>query len=660
MLNVPAGRILRFAPALAAAAVIVAVSCLTRVFLALRPDVTVTWGFAGWAGIFGFGLLFDVLGALYLVAPLVLWLALAPDRIARNRLHRASMVLAVFAFAYGALFLAVAEWLFWDEFFSRFNFIAVDYLLYTTEVLGNIRQSYPVGTVLLALLLPAAAITALLVRRVWRWSGEPLGWRPALLALLAYSGAVAATVGFFNIDLKNFSTEDAANDLAGNGVYEFFAANYRNELSYDRHYATLPLAEAVAKVRAALEEDGGRLLSPGGEGFERKVSSGRPERRLNVVLISVESLGAEFLGAYGDSRGLTPNLDRLARESLWFAKVFATGNRTVRGMEALALALPPPPGQSIVRRPNNGGLFSLGSVFASKGYTALFAYGGYGYFDNMNAFFEANGYRAIDRRNIPSDRIEVETIWGVADEHLFDYVLEEIDRERSARPGHPVFAHVMTTSNHRPFVYPSGRIDIPSGTGRDGAVKYTDYAIGRFIEQARARPWFGDTVFVIVADHGANARSGMQIPVDKYLIPLLVYSPRHVAPRRIDRLTSQIDIAPTLLGLLDFSYTSKFFGRDILHAPPASDRAFVANYQTLGYLKGDRMVVLQPKKKVEVFRMSKDMTHREPLQDPALAREAISFYQVASHVFRSGLYRNEAPQPPGRHAGADIAGGGGS
>src|SRR6266536_2135433 len=394
MLNVPAGRILRFAPALAAAAVIVAVSCLTRVFLALRPDVAVTWGFAGWAGIFGFGLLFDVLAALYLVAPLVLWLALVPDRIARSRLHRASMVLAVFALAYGALFLAVAEWLFWDEFFSRFNFIAVDYLLYTTEVLGNIRQSYPVGTILLALLLPAGAITAPLARRVWRWSGEPLGWRPALLALLAYSGAVAATVGFFNIDLK-----------------KFFAANYRNELSYDRHYATLPLAEAVAKVRAALEEDGGRLLSPGGEGFERKVSSGRPERRLNVVLISVESLGAEFLGAYGDSRGLTPNLDRLARESLWFAKVFATGNRTVRGMEALALALPPPPGQSIVRRPNNAGLFSLGSVFASKGYTALFAYGGYGYFDNMNAFFEANGYRAIDRRNIPSVRIEVEAIW---------------------------------------------------------------------------------------------------------------------------------------------------------------------------------------------------------------------------------------------------------
>ena len=135
---------------------------------------------------------------------------------------------------------------------------------------------------------------------------------------------------------------------------------------------------------------------------------------------------------YGDARGLTPNLDRLAGESLWFANVYATGNRTVRGLEALALALPPTPGQSIVRRPDNGVLFSLGSVFEDKGYGVLFAYGGYGYFDNMNAFFDANDYRAVDRRDIPSGRIEFANVWGVADEHLYDQVLDEIEREKAA------------------------------------------------------------------------------------------------------------------------------------------------------------------------------------------------------------------------------------
>ena len=195
-------------------------------------------------------------------------------------------------------------------------------------------------------------------------------------------------------------------------------------------------------------------------------------------------------------------------------------------------------------------LFSLGSVFEDKGYAVLFAYGGYGYFDNMNAFFDTNDYRSVDRRSIPSRRIEHETVWGVADEHLFDQVLDEIDREQLARPERPFFVHVMTTSNHRPYTYPAGRVDIPSGSGRDGAVKYTDYALGRFLEQARAKPWFADTVFVITADHGANARGSSHIPIENYLIPVFVYSPRHVTAQRVDRLMSQIDVPPTLLGVL--------------------------------------------------------------------------------------------------------------
>ncbi len=380
-----------------------------------------------------------------------------------------------------------------------------------------------------------------------------------------------------------------------------------------------------------------------------------PTRQLNVVLVSVESLGAEFLGAYGAAGGLTPNLDALSKESLWFANTYATGNRTVRGLEALSLSLPPTPGQSIVRRPNNDFLFSLGSLLEDKGYTALFAYGGYGYFDNMNAFFEANDYRSIDRRNIPAQDIEFENIWGVADEHLFAHVLKEIDGEKAARPDRPVFVHIMTTSNHRPYTYPPGRIDIPSGTGRAGAVKYTDYAIGRLLEGARSREWFKDTLFVITADHGASARGSSRIPVDKYRIPVFMYSPAHVAPQRVDRLMSQIDIAPTLLGLLQFDYYTKFLGHDLLHTPPSADRAFVANYQTLGYLKGDRLLVLQPKRKVEEFTMQGDKLIASGRVDPALAREGIAFYQVASHVFRSGLYGDEEQVPPAARTAVNAA-----
>jgi phosphoglycerol transferase MdoB-like AlkP superfamily enzyme len=633
----------RLLPAIAGGAVFVAVCTLTRATLVLRPEAA---GLASGAlaRSFAYGLLFDLVAAAYAVTPLVLWLALAPGRLARTRVYRAVTIALFGAACFATLLLAVAEWLFWEEFGGRFNFIAVDYLLYTHEVLGNIWQSYPVGWLLVALALVAGLATAVAARALWRSAAVPLGWRRAL-AVVAMQGALVGGLTYFvDTDLKNRAADDVANELAGNGLFEFFAANRRNELSYDRYYATLPLPEALATVRQALSP--AQWISPESGGIERFVAGPGTERRLNVVLVSVESLGAEFLGAYGDPRGLTPNLDRLARESLWFSRVYATGNRTVRGLEALALALPPTPGQSIVRRPGNGFLFSLGSVFEDKGYGVLFAYGGYGYFDNMNAFFDANDYRVVDRRSIPSSRIEFENVWGVADEHLYDQVIDEIDREQTAHPDRPVFAHVMTTSNHRPYTYPAGRIDIASGSGREGAVKYTDYALGRLIERARTRPWFDDTVFVITADHGANARGTTRIPVDKYLIPLFVYAPAHIAPRQVDRLMSQIDIAPTLLGLLDFAYYTKFLGRDVLHSAPATDRAFVANFQTLGYMKRDEIVLLQPKRKVEVLRLSGESRVPVPASERSLAREAIAFYQVASHVFRNGLYFDEEQVSP--------------
>jgi phosphoglycerol transferase MdoB-like AlkP superfamily enzyme len=627
----------RFLPALLAAASFIAICTASRVLLGLRADAAFPGGLAEWLRILAYGLGFDVIAACYITAPFVLWLALVPNRVARSAPHRVLSFVVLTALLFAALLLTISEWLFWDEFGSRFNFIAVDYLLYTHEVLGNIWQSYPVGRVLVGLLALAAGGAVFLRKLVWEGAAAPLSWRAAGAVLAVWALACAGTLRWVDSDAKNFSAFDAANDLAGNGLYEFFAANYRNELNYDRHYATIPLPEALDLVRTALGAEG--------DGTERHVKSPRPERSLNVVLVSVESLGAEFLGSYGNREGLTPNLDRLAGESLWFSHVYATGNRTVRGMEALSLALPPTPGQSIVRRPNNDMLFSLGSVFEDKGYSVVFAYGGYGYFDNMNAFFDANDYRSVDRRAIPSSRVQHETVWGVADEHLFDQVLDEIDRERQTKPEQPFFVHVMTTSNHRPYTYPAGRIDIPSGSGRNGAVKYTDYAIGDFLAKARAKPWFDDTLFIITADHGANARGTTRIPVDKYLIPVFFYAPKHVPPRRIERLMSQIDIPPTLLGVLDFDYYSKFFGRDVLQSPPGTDRAFVANYQTLGYLTRDRMALLHPRRKTEVFRVDADKNILEPVNDPQVLREAIAFYSVASYVFRSGLYRDEEQTP---------------
>ena len=294
---------------------------------------------------------------------------------------------------------AVAEVTFWWEFSTRFNFIAVDYLVYTQEVIGNIRESYPVPWIL-AGIAAAALLVVLVLRRFVRLSVSP---RSALqrvtLAALAILLPVASLV-VTNLDQMNGSGNAYADELSGNGLYSFVAAYRRNELEYDRFYRTLPQAQADAILlglgveRQPLSE----ALKP--DEVEDPVLQMGPFKRRprNVVLISVESLSAEFLGAYGSKAGLTPNLDRLASEGLRFTRFFATGTRTVRGLEALSLGLPPVPGQSIVRRPGNEHLATVGEILEHQGRHISFIYGGYGYFDNMNAYFSGNDYEIYDRK----------------------------------------------------------------------------------------------------------------------------------------------------------------------------------------------------------------------------------------------------------------------
>jgi phosphoglycerol transferase MdoB-like AlkP superfamily enzyme len=334
------------------------------------------------------------------------------------------------------------------------------------------------------------------------------------------------------------------------------------------------------------------------------------------------------MAAFGNKQGLTPYTDKLASEGLLFTHLYATGTRTVRGLEALTLSVPPTPGHSIVKRPDNAHLFTVGEVFKQAGYEPLYLYGGYGYFDNMTTFFAGNDYTVIDRTALKAEEVHFENVWGVADEDLYTLTLRELDRRHAA--GVKFFAHVMTTSNHRPFTYPEGRIDIPSKTGRDGGVKYTDWAIGNFIERARSRPWFADTVFVIVADHTHKGRGRQELPPENYHIPLIIFAPAHVKPGRVDTLASQIDVAPTLLGLLNFSYRSKFFGHDILREGQRHPRALMANYQTV------RIVELKPNGRTRVV----DAETGRQAPDDALSRElvddTVSYYQVAAQAYRRG------------------------
>jgi len=640
----------RFAPGipLLYAGITLAASTLTRIGLAAWTGTSAVPP-ALWPAMLAEGLWFDLAALAVLLAPVLLYEALLPERWRTSRLHRylrfGWLALTLFLLLFGV----VAEATFWLEFATRFNFIAVDYLLYTHEVIGNIRESYPVPLILTGIAFAAVGIAFLLRRPVERADAAPISATRRLAYAVAAFLLPAAALSAASIDQMGKLGNAYADELAGNGLFTFAAAMRRNELDYDRFYATLP------------QEDADRIL--GSLGVERRPlraehpppaaahdesqphSSLMPGKPRHVVLIMVESLSAELVGAYGSNMGLTPNIDRFARGGLKFTNAYATGTRTVRGLEAASIGTPPIPGQSIVRRPDNGSLTTVGRVLERQGYATSFVYGGYGYFDNMNAYFAGNDYRVVDRTDFPKSSIVFENIWGVADESLFANVLSLIDD--NAAQGKPSFTHVMTTSNHRPFTYPDSRIDISSPGGREGGVKYTDWAIGKFIDDAKSKPWFDETLFVIVADHCASVAGKTRLPVEHYRIPVIFYAPKLVAPGgEFTATMSQVDLPPTILDVLHADGEDDFFGRSVFELPRTPARAFISNYQELGYLKNDVLTVLSLNRRVEAFRVDPVTFESTPMAvDKTLADEAVAYYQTAARAFREGALKPVAAGP---------------
>ena len=614
------------------------VSLLTRVVLLIKSYDVVDLSLWGFVGVFLWGFVFDFITASYGSVPVLLYLMFLPDAIFKTRVHRGLALTFYFAALYVLLFDAVAEWFFWEEFGVRFNFIAVDYLVYTKEVIGTIKESYPLPAIFAGLFM----VTALLFFAFYRigWFNLCLSPRASRKNSLVYGLGLLLIPLLVNLAADNRRVPGFANnynrELARNGMYSLFSAFRNNELDYEAFYAREDIAQDFRRLKNILRSDDATFLSAEPTDITRLVKHEGEPKHYNVIQITVESLSSEFLGVFGNPNKLTPNIDALARGSLLFTNFHATGNRTDRGMEALTLSVPPTPGRSIVKRPHNEHLFSLGSIFRSKGYDSTFIYSGYGYFDNMNSFFGSNGYRVVDRASVSKEDITFANIWGACDEDLYNWVLREADSSHAE--GKPFFHFVMTTSNHRPFTYPESKIDIPSHTGREGAVKYTDYAIGQFIARAKKKPWFDNTVFVIVADHCAGSAGKTELPIKEYEIPLIIYNPKLFAPRSIDTLCSQIDYPPTLLALLNWTYKSRFYGKDILRMKAEEGRALIANYQALGLMEKGELAVLKPVRKKAFY-------HYDPWTriswpeaiDETIIMEAVCYYQSASYLFSHHL-----------------------
>lgn len=626
----------RFRPLWWLAICYVLLGAITRIALLFMAGGGVPHNPLYWAYAFGVGLAYDLIVFGYVAWPLVLYLWLMPQRAYVSRVGQWVLYLLGAILLFWLMFVGASELVFWGEFGTRFNFIAVDYLVYTTEVIGNIRESYPLGTWISLLALATLAIVWI-SRRGLRASDGGTRFLQRGKVVLVWLLITVITAVAFKGTYKDRTDNNYVNELSGNGIYEFVAAFRSSHLDYSRFYRTLPDDQAFTRVRELVKTPEATYVSDDPRDLTREIRHTGPEKHLNVVLISVESLSADFMKEFGDKRDITPHLDALIGQSMFFDNLYANGTRTVRGLEALSLSVPPTPGDSIVKAHNNENLFSVANVFNDRGYQSDFVYGGYGYFDNMNYFFAHNGYHTVDRNDIGKNEvIHHENVWGVADEDLYTLALKQMD-EANAQ-GKPFFLHIMTTSNHRPFTVPANRVPQKNGT-REAAVAYTDWSIADFIKRAQAKPYFDDTVFVITADHCASSAGRTSVPINRYHIPLWIYSPKHIAPQRVSRQMAQVDIMPTVLGLLNFSYRSRFFGADLFQLEPGRERAFPATYEKLGYLHGDVLTVLEPQRKLEQLRPNFDNGDAVPNTpvDQGQVDDATAYYQTAAFLFKHGL-----------------------
>jgi phosphoglycerol transferase MdoB-like AlkP superfamily enzyme len=551
----------------------------------------------------------------------------------RVKIRNSMYFLTIFLYVLLIIFNAVSEYFFYNEFGLRYNFIAVDYLIYTNEVIGNIMESYPVVPLFLAIFALAVVFTVYIYKKTKTELLNLPNIKQKIILLGSFCILVAISILGLSFTTKLKSDNVFEEEIQANGLPKFYWAFTHNELDYFQFY---PQINQQVAENTFLSQYAQPVL-------KRNIQPGKPELKKNVVLISIESLSADFMAHYGNTQKITPFLDSLADKSLMFTNLYATGNRTVRGLEALTLCIPPTAGESIIKRENNKNKFTTGSVFKSKGYDVKFLYGGYSYFDNMKDFYEGNGYTIVDRNNFKPDEISFANVWGVADEDMAKKAIQTMNAE--AKSGRPFFNHWMTVSNHRPFTYPNGKIDIPGDAkSREGGVKYTDYSLRKFFEMAKKQDWYANTVFVIIADHCASSAGDTELPMDKYKIPAMIFSEGFIQPQKFTQTMSQIDVMPTLLGLLNFNYQTKFLGQNVF-SKEFQPKAYVATYEDLGLIKDNYLTLIAPVKKIKQYVLTQQKNNLTPefnlyydekyvkgnLQNKKLIEQTISAYQSTSY-----------------------------
>ncbi|MGQ3003494.1 MAG: LTA synthase family protein [Hydrogenophaga sp.] len=543
-------------------------------------------------------------------------------------------------------FMELATPAFIGQYDSRPNYLFVEYLGYGKEVGGTLLKDYWPHLLFTAVLLPLLALVYWRMSKPVRASAQLRLWQAPLLSVLLFTVLAVSARGALGHRAANpasaaVTTDHLVNELPLSSLYTVSYAIYQSRKAEEGGitYAEIPESKVIEIVRRETGLPSTAFRDPSVP-LRHQIASLQPRARpLNLVLILEESLGAEFVGRLG-GLPLTPNLDRLADEGIWFENLYATGTRSVRGIEAVVAGFPPTAAVSTVKlAKSQRDFFTLAGFLKPHGYTSTFFYGGESHFDNMRSYFMGNGFdRVVEQKDMPKSAF-IGT-WGASDGDLFELAHQQFTQQPKDKP---FFGLVLSSSNHSPFEFPDGNFDLyeqPRSTVNN-AVKYADHALGRFFEKAKSSEYWQNTLFLVVADHNSRVYGPSVIPVERFHIPGLILGGAIRSPERIASIASQIDLAPTLVSMMGLSGESPWMGRDM--SDPAQrarvGRAILQFDKIQAYMEGDRLAVLQPDRPARVMRYTRGVLSDLPEGDPGLVETAQAHARYAEWAYQRQWHR---------------------
>ncbi|EKB24640.1 LTA synthase family protein [Aeromonas veronii] len=544
------------------------------------------------------------------------------------------------------LFLEISTPSFITEYGVRPNRLYVEYLIYPKEVFAMLWAGRK-AELLLAVLFSGAVLAGgwWLSGRLVRGLSFPRWYlRPAFALLILAIGFLGARSSLghraLNPAMVAFAEDPLVNALTVNSAYSLFFAIKQMGAEEDasRFYGKM----TEQKVLEVMRRESGRPASDfnsdllPSQTFNEASFKGKPK---NLVILLQESLGAQFVGSLG-GLPLTPNIDALSQQGWAFEQLYATGTRSVRGIEAVLTGFTPTPAQAVVKLgKSQTNFFTIADLLKQRGYDTSFIYGGESHFDNMRSFFLGNGFTTIIEQK-DFDNPVFKGSWGASDEDLMakaDDTFNALHKE-----GKPFFSLVFSSSNHDPFEFPDNRIELfeqPKQT-RNNAAKYADYAIGEFFKKAKQSEYWKDTLFLVIADHDSRVGGASLVPIPRFHIPGVIVGDG-IAPKKDPRIVSQIDMAPTLLSLMGISADYPMLGKDLTRMPADwPGRAIMQYDKNFALMRGKDVVILQPERAAEGYIYDDASEKLTPAAQPDILKEdALGLALWGSMAYQKSLYQ---------------------